>query len=153
MNKLDWVLCKGWSAKCSKNLGQSPRYSLRISSSLTCTYFDMIEVPIMKTVSSPCIVPTRLILMIELPAKWVNVLLSHINDISIHFPKHSNFSLDVQIEREEVLWICHTFWSHDAVLTNHKTGIDHELGIYKFSSHKEGEEKSWHITQVNNSPP
>ena len=32
------------------------------------------------------------------------------------------------------------------------TGIGHDLGIYKLSSQKEGENKSLHITQVHNSP-
>ena len=54
--------------------------------------------------------------------------------------------------KEVFFCICHTFWSHDATLTNPKNGIGHNLQINKLSSHKEGEDKSWHITQANNSP-
>ena len=44
--------------------------------------------------------------------------------------------------------------THDAMLTNHSTGIGHALGIDKLASHKEGEDKYWQtcITQVNDSP-
>ena len=39
------------------------------------------------------------------------------------------------------------------MLANRKTSIGHELQINKLSSHKERKDKSWYITQANNSPP